>query len=238
MPKAYETWTPHPHGPLEKLDADLWRVEGSLPGGMPLRRVLTIIRLEDGRLVLHNPVALEEAAMKEIEALGEPAFLVVPSGFHRLDAKVFGARYPNAKVLAPRGGRAKVEEVVGVHGTIDELPRTGRVEMDHVEGTREQEGVLTVRSDSGTTLVFNDIVFNMPHLPGFKGFILRHVTKSSGGPTISRIARFALVKDKRALRDHLGRLADTPDLVRIVMSHHVPITEKPAEALRGLARSI
>ena len=34
--------------------------------------------------------------------------LVVPGGFHRLDAKIYKARYPQVKVLCPAGARQKV----------------------------------------------------------------------------------------------------------------------------------
>src|SRR5512142_3393143 len=108
MPKAFENWEVHPHRPLEKLEENLWRVEGDLPGNNGTR-VMTIVKLKDGRLLIHNAIALEEEQMKEIEAFGEPALLVVPNGYHRLDAKVFKKRYPKMKVIAPEGAKKKVE---------------------------------------------------------------------------------------------------------------------------------
>ena len=49
----------------------------------------TIARMTDGSLVLHSPIALEEDAMVDLEALGTPAFLIVPSRYHRLDAPAY-----------------------------------------------------------------------------------------------------------------------------------------------------
>src|SRR5579871_6107208 len=100
MPKAYATWTVLPHRPIEKLEPNLWRVEGDLPGGNGTR-VMTLARYRDGRLLVHNAIALEEELMKEIEAFGRPEVLVVPNSFHRLDVKVFKDRYPGATVFAP-----------------------------------------------------------------------------------------------------------------------------------------
>src|ERR1700679_2622011 len=103
MAKAsYEVWTVLPHGPFEKLEDNLWRVEGNLPN-MPLKRVMTIARLTSGDLVIHNPVALEASAMAELEALGRVAFIVIPNGWHRLDLHAFHVRYPDAAGLAPPG---------------------------------------------------------------------------------------------------------------------------------------
>ena len=69
MPKAFDKWMVLPHGKIEKLEENLWRVDGTLPGGGP-PRVMTIARLRDGRLVIHGAIALDDASMKELEALG------------------------------------------------------------------------------------------------------------------------------------------------------------------------
>ena len=65
------------------------------------------------RTVVFSPVALHEPAMREIEALGAPRFIVVPNGFHRLDAGIWKQRYPDDESALParrqearRAGRA------------------------------------------------------------------------------------------------------------------------------------
>ena len=60
--------------------------------------------------------------MKEIEAFGTPSVLVVPNGFHRLDAKVFKDRYPAMRVYCPAGDRKKVEQVVKVDYRVPGCP--------------------------------------------------------------------------------------------------------------------
>lgn len=230
-------WTVHPHGPIEKIGSRVWRVQGDVPG-MPLKRVMTIARMTDGRLVIHNAVAIEEEAMRAIEAWGEVAFVLVPNGFHRIDAAAFAKRYPNAKVLCPRGSRTRVREVVPSVGDYDELPSDPNVSLALIDGVGEQEGVMTVVDESGVTLVLTDTVFNMPHLSGVHGFVLKHITGSSGGPRITRIARMFLVKDKKALAAHLERLAGTAGLARVIVGHHEIIGDAPAEALRRAAATL
>lgn len=234
--KVNDAWTVLGHRPIEKLESNLWRVEGDLPG-MPLKRVMTVARLGDGRLVVHNPMALDDAAMKELDAFGAVAFVVVPNRMHRLDARPFAARYPDARVLAPSGSRAKVAEVVAVAGTYADFPADAGVALAELDGLSGFEGVMTVRSGARATLVFNDTIFNMPHVTGLQGFVLRHVTQSTGGPRVSRFERMFFVKSRPALRAHLERLA-TPDLARIIVSHHETITDRPAETLRAIAASL
>jgi hypothetical protein len=237
MAKAHASWTILPHGPIEKLSENLWRVEGAL-ANMPLRRVMTLARRTDGGLVVHNAIALGDAEIAEIDAWGEVTAILVPNGYHRLDAPSFEERYPNARVYAPSGARKKVEEVVPVDGTYADFPSDAAVSLSEIDGTAGGEGVMKVASKDGVTLVFNDAIFNMPHLNGAQGFVMRHITQSSGGPRVTRVARFFLVKDKAAFRAALAALADTPDLVRVIVSHHEMITSQPREALLAAAQTL
>ena len=224
-------WKVLPHKPIEKLAENLWRVEGDLEG-MPLKRVMTLVKRANGSLLVHNAVALEEPAMAEIDAWGTVGEIIVPNSFHRIDAPRFKARYPSAKVYCPKAARAKVEKVVPVDATYEDFESDDTVRVDHVDGTGNGEGVLTVHSKDGVTLVFNDVIFNMPHFSGFQGWVFRNVTKSSGGPRVSRIGKFFLVKDKRAVIAHLERLAETSDLRRVIVSHHEMVTADAANAIR------
>lgn len=233
---AHQSWKVLPHGPLEKLEHDLWRVEGSVPG-IPLKRVMTIARLESGELALLNVIALDDDAMRELEAFGRPAFILVPNGWHRLDAKVFADRYPEARVLAPSGGLSKVGEVVRTSGTFADFPADPSVSVFELDGLGGREGAMQVRSNGKTTLVLTDALFNTPHLPGIQGFLFRYVTRSTGGPRVSRLFKLAALKDKKAFRAHLERLA-TPDLTRIIVAHHETIDENAAEVLLRVAREL
>ncbi len=232
-----EPWPVPPHRPIEKLTENLWRVEGNVPG-MGLKRVMSVIKLGDGRLVIHNAIALEPAAMEEIERFGEVAFVIVPNGYHRIDAPRFSARYPGAKILCPPGATSSVAKKVRVDGSYEVLPTDPRVRYAPLPGMGDLEGHMVVKSDSGSSVIFNDAVFNMPHRGGLEGMIFKHITQSTGGPKITRVARFFLLKDGPAFASELRRLADTPELSRVIVSHHETITDAPAAALRAVAETI
>jgi hypothetical protein len=235
MAKAHSSWKVLPHGPIEKLSERVWRVEGALPN-MPMKRVMTIAKRADGGLVIHNGICVADKELAEIGGWGRVAAIAVPNGYHRLDAKVFHEKFPTARVICPEGARAKVAEVVPVTGTYGDEPADDAVRFETLEGTKGGEGAMIVRDKSGTTLVLNDIVFNMPHVGGFTGFVLRRVTGSTGGPRISRIARWFVARDKPALRAHLERLAGLPELRRVVVSHHQVIDEPGV--LRQVAQTL
>lgn len=230
-------WPVLAHLPIERLSPRVWRVEGSLARG-PLRRVMTIAKMADGRLVVHNAVALEESAMKELDNFGHVAFVVVPNAFHRLDAPRFARRYPDASVLCPPGARRKVADVVRVDGTYSDFPSDPHVTFEVLDGTRGAEGVMVVKDEDGVTLVFNDAIFNMPHQRGFTGFVLKTLAQSSGGPRVSRLGKLFLVADRPAFAAHLTRLADMPELRRVIVSHHETIASDAPRVLRDVAAAL
>ena len=232
MPTAYQDWTVLPHGPIEKLSSNLWRIEGSI-AGIPMPRTMTVVRIGKDLLV-HSPCALDEPTMAEINGWGMVRWIVVPSGYHRLDSFVYKQRYPEAEIICPRGARPRVEAAVQVSRTYDEFDSSDSLQLLHLRGLAEREGVVKIQSEEGTSLIFNDAVFNMAHIPGPRGWALRWIG-SSGGPRVTLIARTVLVKDKKLYKEHLQALADTPDLVRIVVGHGSVIAQQPGETLRTLA---
>jgi hypothetical protein len=127
---------------------------------------------------------------------------------------------------------------VPVDGSYAAFPADPQVRVHTLDGTSEREGVLEVRHPDGrATLVFNDVVFNQPHLPGMFGRIYRWMG-STGGPRVTPLGKLTLVKDKRALRAHLERLADTPGLSRIIVAHGQPIEADAAACLRDVAARV
>lgn len=237
MAKIHETWKVLPHEPIEKITENLWRVQGSLEN-MPLNRVMTIAKRSDGTLAIHNAMALEPELMTQIENWGSIKYLLVPNSYHRLDAKIFQHRYPQAQLLCPKGSKKEVSKVVLVHGTYEDFPSDSWVSLQTLEGVGEKEGVMIVSSADGITLVFNDVLFNMPHVKGFSGFVLRHITQSTGGPRINGVARLFIVKDKLALQKHLLHLAEIAGLRRIIVSHHLMVSNQAKEVLQTVSKSL
>jgi hypothetical protein len=218
MPKAFETWKVLDHGPIVELSENIWWVGGAVPG-MSLRRCMVVVRLADGRLVIHGGIALREKERLELEAWGTPSILLVPNGGHRLDAPAYKKRYPALRVLTPEGSRKRVEEVVRVDGTYQDFPADEAVRCETLHGVKRGEGAMIVRSADGVTVVLNDAVFNMDRKKDLLGFLFTTVLGSAPGPRVSRLAKLLFVEDKAALRADLERYAAIPDLVRLVVAH-------------------
>jgi hypothetical protein len=228
-------WKVLPHGTLEKLAENLWWTWGALPG-MSLKRSMVVARRADGRIVVHNAIALDDAGMRDLAAIGEPAFVIVPNAGHRLDAPAYRTRFPAARFLGPRGGRAGIEKVVALDGTYEDFPEDGDVRLEPIAGVADAEGAMIVRSKDGVTIVLNDVVFNMDRKRDPLGFVFTTLLGSAPGPRVSRLVKLLFVKDKAALRRDLERLAATPELVRLVVAHEkVTHGADAAAALRKAA---
>lgn len=243
MSTADTAWTVLPHGPLHTLAENLWWVEGDLPN-MRLRRAMVVARLANGELVLHSAIALDEAGMSALEALGRPAWLVVPNGWHRLDAARYKARYPDMKVVCPPDARRHVTQKVPVDATYDELGElpdgAGTVRFETFGAKKRMEGAMIVQSADGITLVFCDSLFNLAHQPGFFWWLYGRVLGSTGGPRVTRIGRLFLTLGGGAatFRAWLEAKARDERVVRLVPGHGEVIQKDARATLSAVAASL
>lgn len=225
-------WTKASHGPLTEIADGLWIVDAVLDV-LPIGRRMVIARTDDG-LAVHSAVACDDATQAAIDALGPVRHVIVPSGFHRLDAPLYKARYPEARVVAMPASHKRVAERVALDGDYSLLPG-GALTYEPLAGV-PMEAVFIHRDRGGAeTLIFNDGFMNLPdRLPGVKGFLVK-LLGSTGGPKVTFTAKVGIVKDKRAYADQLRQLAARPALARIIPGHGGVITDDAAAKLAGAA---
>jgi hypothetical protein len=223
---------------LSQIDENILTVVGEIQ--MPLMKLprrMTVVRLVDSRLVVYSAIALDEEAMVALEGYGRPAFLIVPSDKHRLDARIWKDRYPALEVVAPEGARAKVEEVVPVDTTAPDFGDLN-VQFITVPGTREREAALLVRTPRGTTLVLNDVVANIRDESGIGGWLLHLAGFAGKDAQVPTVVKLATIEDASALRRQLLQWADLESLDRVLVSHGSPIEVNVRGTLRDLAASL
>jgi hypothetical protein len=238
MPGIFETWTVLPHSPLTRLDDDFFTAVGQLPmpmGHFPRR--MTVLRLQDRRLVIYSAIALDEPEMKTLEDWGKPSYLIIPSAIHRKDAKIWKKRYPGLVVIAPAGARDKAAEVVSVDGMTVNF-EDPRVSFVAVPGTAEREAALVVRTTGGVTLVVNDLIWNVEDRHGLGGWLFRVAGFTGPEPKIPSLVVRKAIRDKPALAAQLVAWSALEGLKRIIVSHGEIITKDPPQVLRGLASSL
>jgi len=238
MGKPLQHWKVLPHGRLAQIDENIMTVVGKIHMPlMDLPRRMTVVRLKGSRLAVFSAIALDDDEMAGLEAFGRPAFLIVPSDKHRLDAKIWKDRYPAMQVVAPAGAREKVEEVVKVDTAAPQFDDPN-VHFVVVPGTRGREAALVVRTANGTTLVLNDVVGNIRDEAGVGGWLLRLVGFAGKAAQIPKVVKLAIIDDAKALRAQLLQWSEIESLKRILVSHGSPIKDNPRQTLRDLAGSL
>ena len=98
-----------PESPLTTVVADrIWTMNRPVWfSGVRLRARTTVIRLDDGSVLLHSPAPLTDALADELQALGPVRWLIVPNCFHHLGTPPAKLRFPEARVVGPASALPK-----------------------------------------------------------------------------------------------------------------------------------
>jgi len=224
-----------PHGPIEKLESNLWAVEAAVPTPGGIKRRMAIARRSDGSLWFFHAVPLRDEVLEEVTAWGKPDVLVVGHDQHCIDAEAFAHRL-GLRIYGPRLNLPKLRaRPLDLAGAIDELPVDPDLQFESMEGTKTGEPVFVVRSGDRVTILLCDCIQNNP-AEGM-GFPLRWMG-FAGGPKVVPAFKFLFTADRERLRGHFARLAELPGLARLVPFHGAIIEGDIAGALRRAATTL
>lgn len=215
--------------PLELLTTDIWTARAPLRFlSFAIGARMTIVRLPDGGVLLHSPMALDDTLRAEIDAIGPVRHVVCPNVFHHLYAAPALAAYPAAKLHAP-----------------PELGRKRRdLRIDHPLGDTTWDGALTPVGIGGSML--KETVFFHPASGTLISADLleyfeqcdeawtRTYLRAAGvyqRATWNRLLRF-VYRDRKAARRDIDRLLELP-VDRITIGHGDVIAKDARDVLRN-----
>ena len=201
--------------------------------GIDFKRNVTLLRLSDGRVVIHSTAPFTEKDVAAIREFGEAAWLVDATLMHDTFAKEGRAALVGTPHLAPDG----FSDVSGIDTQpLDPPPSkwAGQIDVLKLDGTKKNEHVLFHRRSR--TLVVADLFFSFPpETRGWPRFFARHVMGLP--PTLFGVSRFfrLLIADKQAAAQSLKRLLEW-DFDRVVVAHHAPILTGAKAAVESALR--
>ena len=219
--------------PLTRLADGVW-VESAPVRilGTRLTSTMTVLRLADGSLLLHSPIAMTSERRAAVEALGTVAHLYAPNLFHHVHVGDWASAFPAARVHAPKGLTKKRPDlrIDRVDGASPEPAFAGAIDELSIDGFRLRESALFYRS--ARTLVVADLVHNVgSDHAGWTKFY----TKMMGfydRVALSSAIRWSAFSDRAAARKSVDALLALP-FERIVVGHGAPVVEDARDALRN-----
>lgn len=156
---------------LKEVDQNIWIVDGDLIQmdmkifKLPFQTRMTVIKLNDGKLWIHSPIAPNEELFTELDALGRVAYLVSPNKIHYAYMADWKKRYPHAQAWSSPGveERAKSQNVKVVFDIdlTDKAPDLWSDEIDQLifKGSSVIEEVVFFHK-STKTLIVTDLIEN------------------------------------------------------------------------------
>lgn len=188
--------------------------------GIDFGRNVTLLRLRDGRLVIHSTAPFSARAIDAIRRFGEPAWLVEATLMHDTFAKEARTAFPGIPYLAP-AGFAKVSGLAIEPLTSPPSAWADEIDVLPIAGLRKPNEHAFFHRNS-RTLVLADLLFHFPaEIEGWPRFFVRQVMRL---PRLTGISIFfrLMIRDKQAFQRSMKALLRY-DFRQIVVAHGEPI---------------
>lgn len=199
--------------------------------GTRLTTTMTVLRLGEGKLLLHSPLAMTAERRAEVEALGSVSHVYAPNLFHHLWIGDWATAFPSAQVHAAAGLAKKRPDlrVDRVHGSDAPRAFAGFVGEQPIDGFRLHETALFYRP--AQTLLVTDLVHNVGRPQDAWSKVYTKTMGFYDRVALSRALRWTAFSDRAAARRCIDTLLALP-FERLVMGHGEPLKEGAREALR------
>ena len=223
---------------MKKLNSNIWTVDRKQKyHGLEVGTRMTVIRLNNRKLMLISPVEIDDKLASELSKLGEVTYIIAPNLYHHLYLRTCYQRYPNAKVYVAKG---LVEIYTDINCILlsstppkdwaDYLDQTAFEEyaVQELSGHVELNEVVFFHKET-KTLVLTDTAY---HIASSSPLLNKLIAKSVGlyevlGPTA--LEKFATKRKQDALNSLIKVLEWPFDAV--VMAHGEIIKSNGREKL-------
>jgi len=200
-------------GALTNLAPDLWIATRSFTNelGVVTSR-MTVIRLNDGRILIHSPVPIEPDLRSAVQNLGQVGALIAPNLFHHQFISEWRSAFPEAKAFCVPGLVAKRSDFKFDGVLEDETPPEWRGQIDQLLiGGIPEYGEMIFFHRASRTLVVSDVVFNYS--------LAQAATDPGGADGLGPHSRIrCAISDPNALRDSIENVLRWP-FERVIVAH-------------------
>lgn len=191
---------------------------------------MTILRLRDGALVVHSPVALDAELRAQVDTLGSVVAILAPSRFHHLYAGEWAAAWPQALLCGCPGVVSRRPDLRWGHTLGDTPHPLWRGELEQVSfSARSLEDEVVFFEPTTRTMVCADALFNLASHPSA---LTRTAAWCLGnhGPGATWVERL-LIRDRVAARRQVDEMLAW-NVDRVLLAHGAPVEQAGGDVLR------
>ena len=204
---------------MKSIAPDLWVAEAPLRfAGLEVGARMTLVRLPGDRLLLHSPIAASETLLRDVESLGEVAYLVAPNRFHHLYVSDWQKAFPDAAVFTAPGLEKKRPDFGATRALSSEPPSewAGLLDQVAMQGFSLLNEIVFFHAPS-KTLLATDLAFNIgPHSAPATRFAFRMM--GAYGKLTPTFLEWLFVRDRAAFCAGLERILEWP-FERVIVAH-------------------
>lgn len=235
MGQAYD-----PYSPLNTPKAfgeGVWIVDGPEirmdygPITLPFPTRMSIVRLADGGLWLHSPIAPDAGLFDTVEQLGKVRHLVAPNSIHYWYMADWIARYPDAVTYAVPGLAETAKRPFRIDNTLEMDARfdwQDEIDWLLVPGTMVSEAVFFVRR--ANVLILTDLIENFEPARVHSRWLRWAMQAFGATGSVPYDLRSTFFPKMKEVRRQVGLMLQWP-AERIVIAHGKPYESDVRQAL-------
>lgn len=205
---------------LKEVAKDMWCAQGDLfmPGKIHFPVRMVVVRVDEGSLCLHSPIALDEETIGELKALGEVKWIIAPNKLHHLYVEKAKEAFPDALLYGAPGLEEKRKDIDFDH-ILDEdkcYPWSSVLQHKMVKGAPEMNEFVFFH-ELTQTLIVTDLVFHIQGCQNWRSVLLFRLVGAYRRLSQSRLWRL-FTKDRNAAGASVREILSW-DFKRVVMAH-------------------
>jgi hypothetical protein len=207
----------------------VWHAQQPLKfGSISLTTRMTVVRLRDGSLWVHSPIAPTRELIEALQKIGIVRYVVAPNKSHHLFFLEFLRAHPAAQGYIAAGLELKRPDLKQFPQVPPEAPWGCEIQSFFIEGLPILNETVWFHSDTGT-LILTDLLFCFSEATrGVTGLVAK-LLGVHGKLGMSRTMKWA-TKDKQALARSVLPLLSLP-VRRVIVAHDQIIDDHPVDKL-------
>ncbi|MFY0638795.1 DUF4336 domain-containing protein [Maricaulis maris] len=214
---------------LQSMSDGIWTASGDVitaAAGFHYPTRMIVKRLDDDRLWVWSPVALNEALKRELDALGRVAHIVAPNSLHHLSFSDWQCAFPTARLHGAPGMAALLPDLEFDSELTDTADPAWAGQIDQVVvrcNAITTEVVFFHRTSAA--VIFTDLIQHLPDTwySGWRRWVARWDRMIGPEPAVPRKFRLAF-RDRKQARTAIDCIRAWPAKT-VLFAHGEPVEE-------------